>query len=357
MEEEKSAMESNVQEQYIDDNLCKVCTQSKIDKSENENYVICEECREKMIRYPIPKIFLFFSIIIVVLIGISFFHFPKLISDYRIYENSTNQADNGDIDLTIENFYSLTEQYPESIPIAVRFTDLAMDFGYYDIASDVLSTYLMEKEMDIETVDRLNIYIDKLNRYYNSIESIEKIQNELSEQEAFSEGYNRIKILLDDSTQDKAVVYYYLAAYTSDIEETKLYLEKCINEDKNFLDAKARLATILRREGDLEKSANYYKEVLNVDKNYIEALRGLAVIKLLEDKKEEGLDLAYKAFDREPEAIYVWETYVIALKENGKNSDVENEIQNYIAEGNIVDLDTQLYLDGKTSLHDYYVGE
>ena len=362
MQDEQSitANDIEIEEEQTDDNLCKACRQAEIDQSESANSVLCRTCREKMIRYPIPKLFILFLIIIVILIGVAFWHFPKVLGCYKIYENSLAQAENGEISIAIKDLNTVIEQYPDSIPVATRLTDIAMDGGYYDDASNVLSTYLMEKEMDVDTVDRLNQYTYKLERYYTSLDSIGEMQSKLGtdfSQETIKASCDYIKELLNDSKQDKAVLYYYLSMYTEDANEVKSYLEKCINEDENFLDAKIQLATILRRQGDLANAENNYNQVLSEDKYYSEALRGLAIIKLLEGNKKEGLDLAYKAFDMDPEGIYVWETYVIALKENEKSSEVDAEIKEYLANGKELDTDTKDYLEGKMSLHDYYIGE
>ena len=100
-----------------------------------------------------------------------------------------------------------------------------------------------------------------------------------------------------------------------------------------------------------------YNELLSKDKYSDGALRGLAIIRLLEGNKEEGLNLAYKAFDTNPDGLYVWETYIIALKENDKNSETDDQIKEYLAAGYELDEDTQNYLEGEISLYDYYIGE
>ncbi|MHC1722057.1 MAG: tetratricopeptide repeat protein [Aminipila sp.] len=363
MQDEQNIIAEDIEkeEEQTDDNLCKICRQVEIDQSESPNSVLCHTCREKMIKYPIPKLFILFLIIIVVLMGVAFWHFPKVLGCYKIYENSLEQAENGEISIAINDLNTVIKQYPDSIPIATRFTDIAMGGGYYDVASNVLSTYLMEKEMDLDTVDRLNQYINKLDRYYTSLESINEMQSKLDpalgQEDAIRASCNYTKGLLDDPKQDKAVLYYYLSMYTEDPNEVKSYLENCINEDKNFLDAKVQLATVLRSQGDLANAEMHYNQVLSEDKYYSGALRGLAIIKLLEGNKKDGLDLAYEAFDMDPEGTYVWETYIIALKENQKNSKLNAEIKAYLAKGNELEADTQDYLEGKTSLHDYYISE
>lgn len=272
--------------------------------------------KKRMIRYPIPKVFIFFSIIIVILIGVSFSRFPKVLKCYKIYENALVQVENGERLDALDNLFTIIEQYPHSIPIATRMTDISMEGGHYEIAGSVISTYLADKEIDEEIVDRCNLYIDRINKFYVSLDALEGITSDLdaamSQESARKENYEYIKGLLKDPKQDKALLYYYLALFTDDFDECKSFFENCIHEDSTFINAKAQLATML-------------------------------------------LDLAYKAFEIAPENRYVWETYIIALNENGKNNEADTQIKKYIAKGNELEEATNNYLEGKLSLHDYYI--
>ena len=165
----------------------------------------------------------------------------------------------------------------------------------------------------------------------------------------------RERLTLPD--QDKSVLYYCLFMYSQDINEGMGYLEKCIAEDDTFFEAKVQLGSLIRRQGDLDQAEHYYNEVLSVDKYNSAALRGLAIVRLLEDNKEEGLDLADRAYNLDPEGTYIWETYAIALKENDKDNAVDELIQEYLSKNNELDADLQEYMSGNLTLKDYYISE
>ena len=234
--------------------LCNVCGQAKIDLSESANSVLCRSCREKMIHYPIPRVFILFSVIVVILIGVAFYHFPKVMECYKMYENSVVLAEHGEISAALYNLNSVLEQYPDSVPVSTRMTDIAMGEGYYDIAANVINTYLYNKEIDEDVVDRLNQYVERIDRFYTSYDAIEEMESKLDptlpQEAAKKASYEYINGLLGDPNQDKALLYYYLSMYSEDIDEVRVNLEKCLKEDENLLDAKVQMANLLRRQGD-----------------------------------------------------------------------------------------------------------
>lgn len=363
MQEEPNVPEINngQEDQWETDNRCGACGHGLIDRSENADSMLCSACREKYIHYPVPKLFIIFSAVIAVLMGFAFIRFPKVIKSYKIYEKAEAMAANGDIVEAIQGLHTVVEQYPGSVPVAVRLTDIAMEGGFYDDASYMLSNNLSGKKMEANIVNRMNRYIDKLDRFYNTYDTVQNMQSkfgdDMSKEEVLETGYQYLNQLLSDPEQDKALVYYYMSMFAGDAGEARNCLEKSIAEDNNMLDAKVQLGTISRRQGDLEYAENCYNEVLLADKTYSSASRGLAIIRLLEGKKEEGLDLASKAYEQNPEGDYVWETYLIALKENAKNTDADALVKEYISKGNELDADFKSYLDGNLSLHEYYIDE
>jgi len=347
------------EEKQDNSNLCKACGQWVIDRSESSNSVLCHVCREKAIRFPVPKMLLLFFIIIAVIWGATNLHFPEVLECYRIYENSLVQANTGEIENALDNLNSIIELYPNSIPISIRMIDISMNGGYYDFAGYLINTYIADKKVDEDIAEKLNQYVERINRYYMSYEAIEEMESnldsELSQEELLSERRDYIQELLNDPVQDKALLYYFLAVNSEDINEMKSNLEKCISIDDTMFDARVQYANILRRQGDFEGAERYLKEVLTENKYDSGAIRGLAIIRLLAGDKEEGLDLAYKAIEINPEGLYIFETYLIALNENKKDSEADAKIQEYLANGSELDEDTQNYLEGKLSLHDYYV--
>ncbi len=73
---------------------CKACNLNVKDTSQNPNSILCSDCREHFIKYPIPKWLYIVMAVVVIICGISFYRVPTLISDYKNYksaESSYNQ--------------------------------------------------------------------------------------------------------------------------------------------------------------------------------------------------------------------------------------------------------------------------
>jgi tetratricopeptide (TPR) repeat protein len=354
-------VETEERKEQADGGLCQACGKGYIDRSESAHSIMCTECRDKMIRHPVPKIFLLFSLLVFVLVVVAFYHFPEVLDSYKIYERSPALADSGEITIALTELNTLIEKYPNSNPIAVRMADIAMEKGYYEYAGYVIDTYLYGEEMNDVLVDRMNGYVDRINQYYTTYNAVSEFQSTLDPalplEEVLSQCYDFVKELMHHPMQDKALLYYYLSMFTTDITDMKSSLESCLAADCTFLDAKVQLGNLARRQEEPAAAEKYYNEVLAEDKYHSGALRGLAILRLLDGNPAEGLDLARQAFENNPEEPYVWETYIIALSENNMDDEAKAQLDAYQAQGELLGEDTQAYLDGTLSLHDYYVGE
>ncbi|SFC40300.1 hypothetical protein [Clostridium uliginosum] len=54
--------------EYYENGICKKCKQAYIDTSEGKYSILCSECREQQIQYPIPKILIGIGILLLVLV-------------------------------------------------------------------------------------------------------------------------------------------------------------------------------------------------------------------------------------------------------------------------------------------------
>jgi tetratricopeptide (TPR) repeat protein len=361
METEEKTPENETTQGQAASNLCKVCGHGLIDRSESAHSVLCTTCRETMIRHPIPKIFILFSILIVILVAVASNDFPKVLNYYRIYEHAQAQADSGEISIALSDLNTVMEKYPDSNPIAIRMADIAMEKGYYEVAGYVIDTYLSGDKMDDVIVSRMNGYVVRINKYVDTANTVSEFESALDPalppEEATKQYYDFVKNLMDQPGQDKALLYYYLSMVCDSMDEMKSCLENCLKEDQTFLVAKVQLGNLMRRQGDSAAAEQYYNEVFEEDNYNSGAMRGLAILHLLDGNTEEGLNLARQAFETNPEELYAWETYIIALHESKNDDEADAQLKEYLAKGNQLQEDTQNYLDGKLSLQNFYIGE
>ncbi len=64
--------------------------------------------------------------------------------NYRAVSGPEERADQGYIYSTLNDLDAIAEQNSSSINVPVKMVDIAMEHGYYDYASCIISTYLEE---------------------------------------------------------------------------------------------------------------------------------------------------------------------------------------------------------------------
>ncbi|WP_277407672.1 hypothetical protein [Lacrimispora xylanisolvens] len=80
MQEEPNVPEINYgqEDQWEAENRCGACGHGMIDRSENTDSVLCSACRERFIRYPVPKLFIVFQLLLLFCWDSLLSDFPKL---------------------------------------------------------------------------------------------------------------------------------------------------------------------------------------------------------------------------------------------------------------------------------------
>ena len=253
--------------------ICERCKAKYIDVSESRYSILCTECRENQIKYPIPKIFLLLGIALSVLVIIALVQFPKSFKDYAVYKTAEEKANDGYANETLISLEGIIGKHPETTDIAVTAVDIAMENGNYAYAGYLLDTYLIGKKVSDTVYYRLDGYLNKIDSIYNVYDEYENIVSNidasLSEDQAVLQAKSDVSKLLYDGKYNKAVVYNYLALLTDDDEEHKEYLKKSIKEDSKVLETQVELANAYRREGNSDEAKSMLDKVLIKERNNI----------------------------------------------------------------------------------------
>lgn len=359
---EMDSDEAQVREQYYGFEYCQKCQTRIVDKSDNPNSVLCKQCREEFVHYPIPKWIYFVAAGILVLLLISFVNFPQNLKNYRIVEGAEKRADQGYIFSALNDLNTIAEQNPSSNKVAVKMVDIAMEHGYYDYAAYALNTYLVGEEVSDAIYDRMNNYSEELDRYYNTYDAYEAMFSEVEDTsvdtgEAASEAViAELKGLLGDSDYDPATAYYYMGYTALDDAERCGYFETCYQMDATYTDAATQAANSYRRAGDLVKARELLTEAYDEDKESPSIIRSLAVIELLDGNPKEGVSLAKSAYELNRDEYYVADTYIIALAASGAIEEARTLKESLEAEGYEFDMELQDFLNGNCTLEEYYIG-
>ena len=354
-------MEENEYYTIPEAQLCRKCHVRRIDLTENNNSILCRECREEQIRYPFPKKMIPAAVIILLLLVVALIKVPKTLNCYKIYQSAKVEAHTGEIYKALIGMQQVLETYPDSVPAAEQAIELAMDYGYYDFGAYLINEYMVGKEVNDSTYAKLTMYSNKLTRYYNTYDKLEELNQNvdvnMSEEELLAWLKQELLACLDDPEQYPAMIYYYLGNLSSDSAEAQRYLEAGIKEDPKLTMTATALGTLKRRSGDFEGAKELYQDILKRDKTDPSALRTMGILCLLEGDKQQGLEYVRNAYEVDPEALYIKETMIIALMENGKTEEARNMKKQFDEQGEVFDEEFAGYLDGSITLHDYYVDE
>lgn len=349
----------NYGELIPDQERCQRCKGARIDYSASQHSILCTDCREAMIRYPFPKRFIPFLIVILILFVIAMVKTPGKLGEYRQYVRAEQAAKDGDIRIALEQLQDLLVIYPDSVKIAERTVMIAMKHGQYDIAAFVLYEHLAGKEVDSRVYAELTGYSNQLDRFYATYERLDEFYKQADrvrlEQEDFSEVTDFLKELLRESEVDRGMIYYNLAMITRNSVSAEKYLKSCVEADGRVSYYYAGYATNLRRNGKLDDALENYERALSIDRMDTGALRGLGILMMLKDEHEKGLAYIKQAFEENPDENYVKETYIIALLENGMPEEAARLKKEFEAAGEIFDESFRNFIDGGVSLYDYYV--
>lgn len=361
--EEQERVEQEDQTWIPEEELCGKCKSRPVDRSENRNSILCRECREEQIRYPFPKKMLPAVILVLGLMALAMARTPKVLRCYKSYTDAMTQAAVGDIYPALVELQEVLDEYPDSVPVAERMVDLSMKHGYFDVAAYALNAYMAGKSVSESTYTKLDNYSSRLKRYYNTIDSVSKLFEDLDDTMDLEEQQwqlenlkKKLLAMTDASGYDNALLYYYLGSISEDQDEALRYLQTSAETDLRLAAVtQVPLGTNLRRRGDLKGAREAYEKALALDRNNSGALRAMGILKLLEGEKEEGLTDIRRAYDLNPEEAYVKETLIIALKECGQEEEAGRQLRQFEDDGALFDEEFSAYLSGAVSLYDYYV--
>lgn len=352
-----------MEEQTVFEELtgCELCHQAPPDRTENPRSRLCKRCREQAIRYPIPRIFFPAAIAVLILTVLAYIRMPGTLSDYRLYATAEDRIQQGMLYDTLSKLDEAAGRHPDSTDLAVRLVTLSMEYGCYDFAAYCMNTRLAGKSLSDTTYGEMIHYQNILNRFYDTQEELESAAELLDEDTDPELAAHILKEKLQDMKDDpnmyQPMVWYYLAQFSDSSEEARSCLLRCLEEDPMHFNAMTDLGTRLRREGDLEGAQDYYEQVLHYEKTEPLACRGMAVLELLRGNKEEALAWARTAYESNPDALYVRDTCLVVLSENGLTEEAEQMKEEMEEAGTPVEEDTEALLRGEITLQEYYMEE
>lgn len=345
---------------YFDNNLCVICNKEKKDYSESEYSMMCYSCRQKHKRMNIPLKIKLFLITLFVFSIFSIINLQPVLSIYETYLKAEDNMKAKEYSLAYHNYYNILEKYNDSLNLIFKTADAALASQYFDELAQLLDNHLVGKDLNDSQYAKALEYSDLLNSYYETLNEISEVDKSLSHEnlENYSENFvSKLEELLQNKNLDKTILYLYLGNASLNDNDALNYLKLATENDYRFTYPYSFYGNALRRAGKLDEAKNIYRKAL--EKNATDALsiRGLSIIQLLEGQKSLSLESIMYAYDLEPNGLYIVDSLVIALCENGLTDEAMSLIDTLFTNGVEVESDLREYLNGNINIYKYYIEE
>ena len=244
---------------------------------------------------------------------------------------------------------------------AAMLMDLSMRYGFYDIAVSCFNTFLADKEATPEDVDRINGYLDKLDEYYLTYDTVEEIIHETPYDKTkddfgayISSISGQIGDLLNKQGYDRETVYENLLPMATSESEVEKYSQKLAEINPYNVFPLYTLAASYRRTGRIEEALSTIAKAYKINSEDPDLLRIYGTIETVVGNKEKALEYSKAAYDLFPDGEYIAEAYLIALTENGQKAEAE-ALFTQLQGKHEFEPDFAKYRNGELSAYDYYV--
>ncbi|MHB8964239.1 MAG: tetratricopeptide repeat protein [Saccharofermentanales bacterium] len=343
------------EEEPIDQVHCVACKTNERDKSENPDSVLCYDCREQYIRYPVPRWIRIAMAAAAAVVVFAMISAPVAIRDYKTFHQSMESYNDKDYNTAVNGYLAITGNRANSMKINERlFLAYAKAQRFYD-AFMLLDEKMAGKDASDETYEEINAYIELIDSYYYTIEKT----NSVFDMDDIPGTMKALEALENDEEISDAVLLFYksqLNIHGSELDLAVAQQKEACRIEPRFTFLNAYLGNLQRRAGDYGQAAATYRAALEVNGDDETALVGLGVLELLQGDNAEALKFIKEAYDLNKNGDFVAGAYAVALHTSGKTGEAQivyNEYKNseyYMEDTVIAD-----YLADKATLEDIYI--
>lgn len=278
---------------------------------------LCHDCREKFIKYPIPKWIKLFAAAIVVILLFSLVTLPKNISLGMGMERGKIAEKEKKYVTAERDFKEVLEDIPDNIEAQGH---LLISSFYNQNFKTLVETLNKLKEKKIEDQDlfkQMDNVVLKAGEYFSN-DSFRTLEQKYAAQ----------SINIPDSVYES-----YLQKNPGDINANFLFAsqlltekryEYCdsilridLNKDKEYFPALMLMASLKRETGEYDQSLSYCNKILDINNESILGMSTKARTFLKQKKDKEALELAGKSYKMDANS-YTMATLIMAFHFNNK---------------------------------------
>lgn len=327
--------------------VCKCCGSLVVE--EGYNYDLCESCRDKLSKRPIPKKFLLMAIGIIVILIISLMKFPSYLNEGLNFKKATKAIKEGNY-VTAMNYYEkLVDNGFDSYENKIELAEL---YYYNDYISDAYDIYksLAGISMDRELVNKAKKTMHKIEKYYTYGYGLDYEINSYK-LKTFKDASDDLLLELitpyveeDQSEVCGASTLIDIYINRNMLEEAKVLAERIVSENQDYYYGKYQLASIYIELGEYENCSSIISEMLDFNKESIYAYISQSKIELKKGNNKEGLSIAEEAFNLDPYNIEVLMNLALAYHCNDMIEE-RDSIYDYCVENELVVESERNYYD------------
>lgn len=306
-----------------DDTVCKNCGTTLV--VEGYSIPLCNECRERFTKYPIPAKIKVFAVIILAIMTFSLVSFPDSLNAGIAYERGLRAEGEKRFITAAKEYQKVVDIFPNSF-IACGKLFVAQVKNHQFSEAENTFTMIDGKESsnadEVKVIDEANEALTFFDQYVNLSEELIELatQNTGVPTEAYANKINEYSLRNPDDYWG----HYILAQALYDLgkyEEAKSSYVKAVNLGTGISEFRLGLAAAYRQTGEIERAIDECNAVLAKNVEFVDAYVSLCKIDLKRNKYKEALVTATNAFSYDNTNMNAACVLALAYHFNNKTED------------------------------------
>jgi hypothetical protein len=279
---------------------------------------LCNECRQRFIKYPIPLWIKIFAGAIGAVVLFSLFSFPKNLSMGVHLEKGKKAVEQHKYLTAQRELTAFTKANPEHIEAQGYLMLAAFYNNDYKSFSEIGQKVVNQPLENDKLLGELNRVADRFDEYYPSDSLLHLMESNIDSSKALPDTV--YKRYLEGHPQEVYALYSYAnSLYGQDrYAACDSMLELLLAKDEGYLPALRMRAGVQRELGDWDASVKTCDYILKINKEAAYAIASKARTRLKQHEDKEGLRLAQQSVDMNKEDGYCACTLVLAYHFNNQ---------------------------------------
>lgn len=317
---------------------CKCCGNPIV--QEGYNLELCEECRKKLSKRPIPKKFLFLAVGIFIILVISLFKFPSYITEGIKFKGAEKAITQHEY-VTAMNYYENVINESSKYENKIKLMELYYYNGYISEAYNIYDSLVGEK-LDEENYNKATKIINNIEKYYMYKDELYNKVSEVEDKD-YDKLLELIKPYIDNDPEEICGASTVIDIYMDKkmFNEAKPIAEKIVSENPDYDYGKYELSLIYIELGEYDKALKLAEDLFYFNKESIYGYVCKSKVELKKGNNENGLIIAEEACKLDPYNSFASTNLALAYHYNGMIEE-RDSIYQYCLENKFIEEDNYL---------------